>query len=159
VRLWRLLFIGFTISLAIALSAFAQNLSDAEVEKRAQEVGRSLRCVVCQGESIEESGADLAADMRKLVRRRIRAGDSNEQVMAYMRARYGDYVLLKPPVQKNTYILWFSPFLALILAFVVYIVKVRQRPTLKAPETLSPKEQEKLARLLEAGNRDKEDGT
>ncbi len=143
---------GFSIlilSLMLGAVVWAQALTDQEVEKRAQVVGRALRCVVCQGESIEESGADLAGDMRKLVRRRIRAGDSNQQVMDYMRARYGDYVLLKPPVQKNTWILWFGPFLALGSAFIFYLVRLRRKPALANEDTLSEEERKRLDRLFD----------
>jgi cytochrome c-type biogenesis protein CcmH len=105
--------LSIALLLALSLSAFAQ-VSDAEIEARAKEVGRSLRCVVCQNQSIDESDAPLAADMRKLVRTRLREGDSNAEVIDYMQDRYGDYVLLKPPVQTNTYILWFLPFLLLL---------------------------------------------
>jgi len=98
---------------AVSFSGFAQ-ISDADVEARAKEVGRSLRCVVCQNQSIDESDAPLAADMRKLVRARLKEGDSNSEVIDYMQDRYGDYVLLKPPVQANTFILWFLPFLLLM---------------------------------------------
>jgi len=105
--------LSVALFLAVSFSALAQ-ISDAEVEARAKEVGRSLRCVVCQNQSIDESDAPLAADMRKLVRTRLKEGDSNAEVIDYMQERYGDYVLLKPPVQANTYILWFLPFLLLI---------------------------------------------
>jgi cytochrome c-type biogenesis protein CcmH len=105
----------FYISLSLTLSfgALAQ-ISDAEVEARAKEVAQSLRCVVCQNQTIDESDAPLAIDMRKLVRDRLREGDSNTEVIDYMQERYGDYVLLKPPLQNNTYILWFAPFLLLL---------------------------------------------
>lgn len=106
-------FILIGLFLSVTFSAMAQ-IPDAEVEARAKEVGRSLRCVVCQNQSIDESDAPLASDMRKLVRLRIKEGDSNSEVIDYMQERYGDYVLLKPPVQTNTYILWFAPFLLLL---------------------------------------------
>ncbi len=99
--------------LSFSASAIGQP-SDVEVEMRAKEVGRSLRCVVCQNQSIDESDAPLAVDMRELVRNRLREGDSNAEVISYMRERYGDYVLLKPPVQTNTYILWLAPFILLL---------------------------------------------
>ena len=106
-------FLSIVLFFAVSFSSFAQ-MSDAEVETRAKEVGRSLRCVVCQNQSIDESDAPLAADMRKLVRTRLKQGDSNAEVIDYMQERYGDYVLLKPPVQANTYILWFLPFILLL---------------------------------------------
>lgn len=110
------------LSFGLALTAMAQ-VPDAEVEARAKEVGRSLRCVVCQNQSIDESDAPLAADMRKLVRLRLREGDSNVEVIDYMQERYGDYVLLKPPVQTNTYILWFAPFLLLVSGLIWFFLR------------------------------------
>lgn len=85
-----------------------------QIETSARNVGRALRCVVCQNQSIDESDAPLAADMRDIVRKRLTAGESEAQVIAYMRQSYGDYVLLKPPLQTNTYPLWALPFLALL---------------------------------------------
>lgn len=109
-------FFSIVLIIATSFTSFAQ-ITDAEVEARAKEVGRSLRCVVCQNQSIDESDAPLASDMRKLVRKRLKEGDSNAEVIDYMQERYGDYVLLKPPVQTNTYALWFLPFLLLLCAF------------------------------------------
>ncbi len=123
-----------------ALPVMAQTPSEAEIELRAKEVGRALRCVVCQNQPIEESDASLAQDMRKLVRARIRKGDSNEEVMAFMQNRYGDFVLLKPPVQANTYLLWFTPAALLGFFLIWYVVRVRRgsakidAPTLSADE-------------------------
>jgi len=118
--------VSISFILAMAFSAFAQ-LSDAEVEERAKEVGRSLRCVVCQNQSIDESDAPLASDMRKLVRARLKDGDSNAEVISYMQDRYGDYVLLKPPVQANTYILWFAPFLILLAVLGWFFMRAGKR--------------------------------
>ena len=103
---------------------WAQSTYDypAEIEERARDVGKQLRCVVCQNQSIEESDAELAADMRFVVRERLVAGDSNEEVIAIMRDRYGDYVLLKPPVQGNTFVLWGAPFF-LLIAFVIWWIR------------------------------------
>ncbi len=136
----------FTV-LFLNLSAFAQPLTDEQVETRAREVGRALRCVVCQNQSIDESDADLAKDMRKLVRFRIRQGDSNAQVIAYMQSRYGDFVLLKPPVQKNTYFLWFAPA-GLLLAFLVwYVFRTRRAATQFQPEPLSKAEMAQFTKI------------
>lgn len=108
--------------LTLNFSAAAQPV-DAELEARAHEISRALRCVVCQNQSIDESDAPLAADMRKLVRDRLKQGDSNADVIGYMQERYGDYVLLKPPVQTNTYALWFLPFIFLITALGWFCLK------------------------------------
>ena len=92
-----------------------------EIDDRARAIGESLRCVVCQNQSIYESDAPLASDMRDLVKRRLEAGDSNAEVISYMRDKYGDYVLLKPPVQNNTYVLWLLPFLLLLGGLVWFL--------------------------------------
>ncbi len=136
---------------------FASTLSFAqtgptpdEVENRAREVGRSLRCVVCQNQSIEESEASLAKDMRILVRERIASGDSDAEIIDYMRSRYGDYVLLKPPFQNNTYLLWFTPGLVIIVMGLWFLIVARRKDTNPIlPETLSNEDQKTLGRLLE----------
>lgn len=100
-------------------TALAQN---SNLDNRARDIGESLRCVVCQNQSIYESDAPLASDMRKLVKTRLEAGDSNGEVIDYMREKYGDYVLLKPPIQNNTYALWVLPFL-LLLGGLIWFIK------------------------------------
>ena len=110
----------------MATLASAQAL-DAEQEARAREIGKGLRCVVCQNKSIEDSDAQLAADMRALVRERIVEGDTDADVVALVRDRYGDFVLLRPPVQRNTLILWFAP-LALVLLAGVWLARSLRRP-------------------------------
>ncbi len=103
-----------------ASSAFAvepdEVLDDPALEQRALDISRNLRCVVCQSQSIDDSDAPLARDMRLIVRERLVAGDTDTEVYAYLVARYGDYVLLKPPVQPNTYFLWAAPALILLAA-------------------------------------------
>lgn len=84
-------------------------LADAGQEMRAREIGRQLRCLVCQGEDIDSSNAELARDLRLLVRARIAAGDTDAAVIDFVRDRYGDYVLMTPPVQGNTWLLWSMP--------------------------------------------------
>ena len=106
-------FLSCLLGLLMSSSAAAQ-LSDNEINAKTREVNRALRCVVCQNQSIDESDSPLAADMRKLVRRQISEGKSEDEVIAYMRQTYGDYVLLKPPVQSNTIVLWFAPLLLLL---------------------------------------------
>ncbi len=90
-------------------------LSNPALEARAREVSQELRCLVCRNQSIDDSEADLAHDLRVLVRQRIMAGDSNDQVIAYIRARYGDFVLLRPPFEVATVLLWAGPLLILLL--------------------------------------------
>ncbi len=91
-------------------------LDDPGLEARAREISRELRCVTCQSQSIDESNAPLAKDLRLVVRERLLAGDSNEEVIAYMTNRYGDYVRLKPALRGDTALLWLTPLMAFIAA-------------------------------------------
>lgn len=113
----------------LALPAWAINpdeaLADPVLEARARDITREVRCLVCQGESIDESNAQLAADLRIVVRQRLRAGDTDEEVKAYLVSRYGEYVLLRPPFGAHTLVLWCLPFIVLAgAAFVA--VRVRK---------------------------------
>ena len=99
----------------------ADTFSNPALEARARNLQRQLRCLVCQGESIDESGAPLAAELRHLVRQQMADGRSDQQIEDYLRARYGYFILMKPPLEANTYFLWFAPFLVLIGAGVVAI--------------------------------------
>jgi len=112
------------ILLCMAAPAFAQV---ADTEQRARDIGAQLRCVVCQNQSIEESDAPLAADMRRLVREQIETGASDAEVMSFIRESYGDYVLLKPPVQSNTFVLWFCPALLVLGSGVWFVIRARRR--------------------------------
>ena len=134
-----------------SLSSFAQVAPNSfEVEDRARDVGRSLRCVVCQNQSIEESDAALAKDMRVLVRERMALGATDAEVIEFMRLRYGDYVLLKPPFQRNTYLLWFVPGLMLLGMGIWLGLVARKKPlNLVLPERLSDEEKDVLSRLMD----------
>ena len=92
----------------------ADTFSNPAMEARARNLQRQLRCLVCQGESIDESNAELAADLRHLVRQQMAAGKSDRQIEDYLVARYGNFILMKPPVEPDTYLLWMAPFLVLI---------------------------------------------
>ena len=90
--------------------------SDPAMESRARNLQRQLRCLVCQGESIDESNADLANDLRRLVREQMAAGRSDQQIRDFLVARYGDFILMQPPVQPNTWLLWVGPLAVLLAA-------------------------------------------
>jgi cytochrome c-type biogenesis protein CcmH len=107
---------------------------------RARIISQDLRCLVCQNQSIDDSNAPLAKDLRVIVRERLIAGDSNEQVFGYVVARYGNYVLLKPPLQQDTLILWLAPFLLMIIALGVTIAYLRKRPELDDATSIDMKE-------------------
>ena len=108
-------------------------------------MSRSLRCLVCRNESIDESGADLARDLRVLLRERINAGDSDEAARQFIVARYGDFVLLRPPVGQATVVLWFGPFVLLAVGAALLL---RRRPQ-SAPTALSKDEAQRLRSLMD----------
>jgi cytochrome c-type biogenesis protein CcmH len=124
-------------------------LSDATLEKRARSISAGLRCLVCQNQSIDDSDAPLAKDLRVLVRERLVAGDSDTQVLDYVVARYGDFVLLKPPMNSHTMLLWLAPLLLLAGALVVIARGVFKQPPVSAVASpLTDREREELDRLL-----------
>jgi cytochrome c-type biogenesis protein CcmH len=124
-------------------------LDDPVLEQRARELSAEIRCVVCQNESIDSSNAEIAHELRVLVRERLVAGDSDQEVLDYLVARYGDFVLLRPPVKPATYLLWFGPFAILLIGVVaVFVFFRRQRAAAALPPALSVEEEARLARLL-----------
>lgn len=124
-------------------------LADASQEARAQALHQSLRCVVCQNESIAESNAVLAADLRAVVRERVAAGDTDEEVRDYMVARYGDFVLLKPPFEADTWILWLGPFAVVLLGAIAIAAYLRGRRGQPEAQALTAAEKKRLDALLE----------
>ena len=129
-----------------------ERLADPALEARARVLSQELRCLVCQNQSIDDSNADLAHDLRVLVRERLVAGDSDAQVLAYLTSRYGDYVLLRPPVKPTTWLLWFGPPLLLVAGGLAILSAWRRRAAAAArPMPLSADEQARLARLLKEG--------
>ena len=148
------------LALAAATAAHAvepgEMLKDPKLEARARAIGEELRGLVCQTQSSEDSGADLAHDLRILVRQRVAAGDSDDQVIAYIHARYGDFVLLDPPFKPATWALWLTPPIVLLLGLAGMTVWFRRRRTqvAVAPATLSADEERRVAALIdrEAGS-------
>ena len=127
-----------------------ERLANPVLEARARALSGELRCLVCQNQSIDDSNADLAHDLRVLIRERLSAGDSDAQVLQFMVHRYGDFILLRPPVQPETYLLWFGPFVVLALGALgaaLYLRRSRRAPQ-QAPAPLSPDEQRRLQKLL-----------
>jgi cytochrome c-type biogenesis protein CcmH len=151
------LFTAFAIGALIAFSAPCRAvepdevLADPALEARARDLSQHLRCVVCQNQSIDDSNAPLARDLRLLLRERLKAGDTDDAANDYLVARYGNFVLLKPPVQLNTLLLWFGPGIIFILALLAYLTLVRKRPDKSADdasEALTAAERERLQSLL-----------
>ena len=133
---------------AYAISDPAEMLPDKTQEARAERIGQQLRCLVCQNESIEDSGADLARDLRKIVRQRVAAGDNDQAIMDWMVARYGDFVRLRPPFEPLTLALWGSPVIALLIGAGA-VWATRRRATGTPPAPLDVVEEAKLRTLLE----------
>lgn len=158
----RILLGAFAILLPVlaAAPALAVNpdemLSNPVLEERAREISKELRCLVCQNQSIDDSDAELARDLRILVRERLVAGDDNQEVIDYIVARYGDYVLLNPPLKPETYILWASPVVLVVFALLAVFAFYRrkQRDGSPASASLSKDEQKRLDELLGTSERD-----
>lgn len=123
--------------------------------QRFEVLTRQLRCLVCQGESIADSHADLAKDMRSQVHEMIVAGHSNEQIIQFMTDRYGDFILYRPPFVPRTYFLWIGPLLLLLLACAAIIYYARSACRETASTALQHSERERLSRLLESGESSK----
>jgi cytochrome c-type biogenesis protein CcmH len=124
-------------------------MANPKLEARARNLSAQLRCMVCQNESIDESGADLARDLRLLVRERLKAGDSDDQIRSFLVQRYGDFILLKPPFKPETFLLWTAPFLILVGGGIFIALSRRRGAGQTASDRLSEAEQAKLNALLE----------
>ena len=139
-------------ALLLALPAAAvepnERLADAALESRARVLSRGLRCLVCQNESIDESHAELAHDVRMKLRERLLAGDSDAAAMDHIVARYGDFVLLQPPVRLSTYALWFGPPVLLVAGLGGLMVAIRRRSAAAAPAPLNDDERRRLDALM-----------
>ena len=143
---------GMLLALLLSGTALAvepsEMLKDPALEARARAISRGLRCLVCQNQSIDDSNADLAHDLRMIVRERLSAGDSDAQVKAYLVARYGDFVLLDPPFDAKTLILWLGPALVLLLGAGGIYTALHRRRAPASPETpLSEAERQRLMEL------------
>jgi cytochrome c-type biogenesis protein CcmH/NrfF len=147
-RRWAVSVLG--LAMLAATSAFAvtpdERLADPALEARARALSAELRCMVCQNQSIDDSDAELAHDLRVLVRSRIVAGDTDRQVIDYVVSRYGEFVLLKPRFSLRNALLWAAPVLILLAGAVAALMAMRVRRAVTAP--LSEAEEERLSALL-----------
>jgi cytochrome c-type biogenesis protein CcmH len=139
---------AFLLVVWVGIAAAVQpdeRLADPALEQRARDISAELRCLVCQNQSIDDSNAPLARDLRLLVRQRLTAGDTDAEVRDYLVDRYGDFVLLKPPFEASTLILWLTPLLVLLAGGLAVLARGRRVPP---TEALSEDEETRLARIL-----------
>ncbi|MFD1746526.1 cytochrome c-type biogenesis protein [Rhizobium helianthi] len=149
-----LLFLAFAPGHALAVNP-DEILKDPVLEERARNLSAQLRCMVCQNQSIDDSNAELAKDLRLLVRERITQGDSDQQVIDYLVSRYGEFVLLKPRLSEKTIALWAMPAALFAVGIVaVFLFLRRSRPSRKEEKLLSPEEQARVDQLLRQGRPD-----
>lgn len=145
--------ITLSLFLLFPLMAFAvepdEMLQDPVLEQRARDISKELRCVVCQNENIDGSNAGVARDLRILVRERLVAGDSDDEVIAYVHARYGDFVLMRPPLKPSTLALWLAPFILVLVSLLVgwAVISKSGRKTVTAG--FSEDEEAEIAKFVE----------
>jgi cytochrome c-type biogenesis protein CcmH len=158
--MWRLAFIALIVALSAWVPAHAvepnEMLKDPVLEGRARDLSRELRCMVCQNQSIDESEAPLARDLRLLVRERLVKGDSNREVLDFLVSRYGEFVLLRPRFEWRTLLLWGLPPVALIGGLLgIMMIGRRRRSAAHEAEVLSEKEVQRLSTLVDPKARDR----
>lgn len=135
----------------VAIGQTAQPLAeDPALEKRLQALSQELRCLVCQNETLADSRAGLAEDLRREIREQMRAGKTDKEIIAFLTGRYGDFVLYRPRVTPTTYLLWFGPFILLAVGLAVLYRQVKQRRALISQQPLTPQDRRQVAELLKA---------
>ena len=145
------LFLGFAMTgVGLAQSNTAPSVSDnPALEKKVLEVSNELRCLVCQNQTIADSNADLAVDLKNQVRQQLSEGRSKQEILKYMTERYGDFVLYKPPFNAATVMLWVGPFLLMLLGLILLVRQIKQRKQELAQETFSAEDIERARQLLD----------
>jgi len=140
-------FVLFCFGVAL-VAREAQPNEDPKIEQRMRALTEQLRCLVCQNETLADSRADLAEDLRKQIREQMRAGKSDQDILAFLTQRYGDFVLYKPPVKATTYLLWFGPFILLIAGTLVLYRYLKHRRELIQDQPLTAAERKRAADIL-----------
>ncbi|MDX6575392.1 MAG: cytochrome c-type biosis protein CcmH [Blastocatellia bacterium] len=143
-----IILIGFCFGGALVAKE-AQPNEDPKLEKRMKALTEQLRCLVCQNETLADSRADLAEDLRKQIREQMNAGKSDAEILAFLTQRYGDFVLYNPPVKATTYLLWFGPFVLLVGGTIVLYRYLKRRRELIQDKPLSAAERKRAETLLQ----------
>ncbi|MCK0137921.1 cytochrome c-type biogenesis protein [Aliiroseovarius sp. F47248L] len=148
----RIVVLTALILIALPLASHAvepdEMLANPVLEVRARAISKDLRCVVCQNQDIDSSNAGVARDLRLLVRERLMAGDTDQQVLGYIQARYGDYVLLKPPFKPETYVLWLTPLILFLIGSGGAVAVLARSGRRMANADLSDEEERRVSKLL-----------
>ena len=142
------------LTLFATITANAQTPSEAEIERRLQKLSHELRCLQCQNQTLADSPAGLAEDLRREIRVQMRAGKSDEEIVAFLTARYGDFILYRPRVTPATYLLWFGPFVILLLGLFVLFRYIRQRRDSIAEKPLTDDDRRRAKELLAASGKE-----
>ena len=143
------LFLFIILLYSVAPDGVVQAAEDAALEQRVQRLSEELRCLVCQNQSLADSHADLAVDLKNQVREKFKQGASEQDVIAFMTERYGDFVLYRPPMKATTWLLWFGPGLLMVAGLIALFLRLRRRATIAAEPALSADERARAAALLD----------
>jgi cytochrome c-type biogenesis protein CcmH len=147
----------FMLLCSLALTVSAQEArplnDDPELEKRLLRLAQELRCLVCQNETLADSQAGLAQDLRAQIREQMKAGKTDKEIVTYLTDRYGQFVLYRPPVQPTTYLLWFGPFLFLLGGLALLFRYVKQRRDLIEESPLSEDQRRRVEKILQEGEK------
>jgi cytochrome c-type biogenesis protein CcmH len=132
----------------VSLAKEAQPAENAQIEQRMKSLTEQLRCLVCQNETLADSRADLAEDLRREIRKEIKAGKSDQEIIAFLTQRYGDFILYNPPVKSTTYLLWFGPFVVLLAGIAVLYRYLGMRKKMISDRPLTTAERKQAEELL-----------
>jgi cytochrome c-type biogenesis protein CcmH len=150
-----LLILLSSLSLTLAAKEAQPSAADPVLEARVMKLSKELRCLVCQNETLADSRADLAVDLRDQIREQMRAGQSDQQIIGYLTNRYGKFILYNPPIDPTTYLLWFGPFVLLLAGLAFLFRYVKQRRDLISEQPLSDADRHRAETLLNAGHENK----
>ena len=139
------------MAFALATVAAQSAADDPAMEARLRNLSQELRCLVCQNETLADSRADLAEDLRREIREQMKAGKTDQEIIAFLTQRYGDFVLYRPPVKPTTYLLWFGPFVLLVAGLAILFRYVKQRRDSNNDQPLTKDEHARAAKLLRPG--------